>query len=211
MMKKLPTIIISRTFLLVKSFLLAFGISSFVGLPFKKVRDDLSFHGFDNDPIRFKILTKKKRVLANEEIEITVSAYYTAISPTLLYTFEGSNSFRLKILLPEGFIQTGGDYTDHCGTTLTNATPNAQYTLKGYFSRTGVKPQFYLLRGNSQADANSLFVVKDELTLEVRPAARPALEALDEPISHSSEPVVQQAARVAFADCSFDSSTPIIS
>ncbi len=211
MKKQVLAYAISRPFLFIAGLLLVLGLSSFKEMPPKKVKSDFSLSRFSSDPIRFRMTANKKKIFTDEEIEITITAYYTAVSPALLYTVEGANSFRLKVVPPEGFVQTGGDYIDYCGATLTTASPVARYTLKGYFPRLDIKPLFRLLRGHGQADANSLFVVKDELTLEVRPAPRRSVESLAEATPSAPEPVIQSAARAAFSDCSFDPNTPIIS
>lgn len=207
---QLPSHAIGRSFLLITSLSIVSSLLSFTKIPFKMIERDFLLYMFDSDPISFKLTTPKKQILADEEIEITITAYYTAVSPALLHVFEGANSFKIKVIVPEGFVQTGGDYVDYCGATLTTASPVVRYTLKGYFPRLDVKPKFRLLRGYGQADDNSLFVVKDELTLDVRPAPRRAVELFADTVSSSSVPAVQQAARVAFSDCSFNSNTPII-
>ncbi|WP_185731535.1 BACON domain-containing protein [Larkinella rosea] len=121
----------------------------------------------DNDPVRFQISSSKKEVVLGEEIEITIKAHLLSISPSLLFTFEGSNSFRLKLLIPDGFVTTGGTYTDLVGQELTRANPTVQYTLKGYFTKIGSINDFRLLRGNGSADQHSLFVEKAQVTFSV--------------------------------------------
>ena len=88
-----------------------------------------------------------------------------------MFTLPGSNAFRLKLLLPEGFIQTGGDYIDYIGTELSAANPTITYTLRGYFTRKVSQVQFRLLRGSAQANETSLFIEKAQVwvQLEGRP------------------------------------------
>lgn len=120
-----------------------------------------------NDPIRFVISTNKQNVTLGEEVEITVTAQYMQILPSQLFVVEGANAFRLKVILPEGFIQTGGDYVDYIGTELSPVKPQVSYSIKGHFNRSGKIANFRLLRGNSTADAASLFVEKDQVLLHI--------------------------------------------
>ncbi|MBD2701213.1 hypothetical protein IC229_11240 [Spirosoma sp. BT702] len=120
-----------------------------------------------NDPIRFTLKADKQQIAVGEPLTITVVAHYLNISPALLFTTAGSNAFRLKVLLPEGFVQTGGDYVDYVGTELSAEKPTATYILKGYFTKAGSKNEFRLLRGHGLADANSLFVDKSRLNVTV--------------------------------------------
>ncbi|GAB4011491.1 hypothetical protein GCM10028808_25190 [Spirosoma migulaei] len=102
-----------------------------------------------------------------EEVTLTITAHYLNISSALLFTAAGSTAFQLKVLLPDGFVQTGGDYTDYIGTELSGTKPTATYTLKGHFDKFGSKSEFRLLRSHALADANSLFVEKARLSIRL--------------------------------------------
>ncbi|GAB3960649.1 hypothetical protein GCM10028805_58260 [Spirosoma harenae] len=127
-------------------------------------------HSFDADPIKFLVRADKPIVLVGEEVTITLTAHYLNIHSALLFTTAGSTGFRLKAILPEGFVQTGGDYTDYIGTELSAVQPTVTYTIKGYFSKAGSKNEFRLLRGSYYADATSLFVEKARLVVQVNSA-----------------------------------------
>ncbi|WP_461081927.1 PA14 domain-containing protein [Spirosoma flavus] len=123
-----------------------------------------------NDPIRFTLKADKQQVAVGEPLTITIVAYYLNISPNLLFTMAGSNAFRLKVLLPVGFVQTSGDYVDYVSADLSAAKPTVTYTLKGYFTKVGSKNEFRLLRSHALADASSLFVDKGRLVVNVTDA-----------------------------------------
>ncbi|WP_460950150.1 PA14 domain-containing protein [Spirosoma daeguense] len=122
-----------------------------------------------NDPIRFALQADKQQLKIGDPITLTISAHYLNISPALLFTTAGSTSFRLKVLLPEGFVQTGGDYADYVGAELSASKPTATYILKGYFTKAVAKAEFRLLRGHGLANAQSLFVDKTKLSITVHP------------------------------------------
>ncbi|AKD53973.1 hypothetical protein SD10_02675 [Spirosoma radiotolerans] len=102
-----------------------------------------------------------------DDIAFTITAHYLNLSPALLFTAEGSNAFRLKLLLPDGFVQTGGNYSDYIGAELSSAKTTVTYTLKGYFTKVGSKSEFRLLRGSGNADETSLFIEKARLFISV--------------------------------------------
>ena len=121
------------------------------------------------DPIKFILQTNKQTVAPGEEVTLTLTAHYYSLSPALLFVDAGANAFRLKLLMPDGFVQTGGDYVDYIGTELSAAKPTITYTLKGYFETIIGRAEFRLLRGTYTADANSLFVEKARLTIGTKP------------------------------------------
>jgi hypothetical protein len=125
---------------------------------------------FDNDPIRFTMRTDKQRVALGEEVTLIITAHYLNISPALLFITDGANAFRLKVLMPDGFVQTGGDYIDYVGTKLSASVAMATYTLRGYFTKAVSPNEFRLLRGQANADANSLFVEKAQVKVQVNEA-----------------------------------------
>ncbi|QHV97541.1 hypothetical protein [Spirosoma endbachense] len=121
---------------------------------------------FDNDPIRFTLRANKQTVAPGEEMELTITAHYLDILSSQLFILPGSNAFAIKVLTPDGFIQTGGDYADYIGTQLSPTNPSVTYTLKGYFTKAGQASAFRLLRGQANANAASLFVEKARLSIK---------------------------------------------
>lgn len=111
------------------------------------------------DPIRFTITTDASYLSANEEFEIKITAKYLSINPNLVYVFDGANSFKLKLIMPDGFKQTGGTYSDFIGTELTSTKPSMTYTVKGKFISENDGGSFQLLRGSRNASNQSEFVL----------------------------------------------------
>jgi hypothetical protein len=121
-----------------------------------------------SDPIRFSIRANKQSIRLGEPVELSIRAELLNISPTLLFSLPGSNAYRLKLLLPDGFVQTSGDFQDYVGDLLTYPTNAVKtYRITGYFTRVTQGSTFRLLRSHSQADDQSLYVEKAAVRLDV--------------------------------------------
>ncbi|MBC3785555.1 SGNH/GDSL hydrolase family protein [Spirosoma utsteinense] len=119
------------------------------------------------DPIRFLIQSDKRQVVLNEEVNLTITAQLLNITPNQLFYVPGSNAYTLKMILPPGFEQTGGDFTDYVVGNLSYATqPVLTYHIKGYFRSVTAGTSFRLLRSHGQANDQSLFAEKSAVTLE---------------------------------------------
>jgi len=115
------------------------------------------------DPIRFTMTTDASHIVLNEEFEIKITAKYISLNPNLVYVFEGSNSFKLKLVVPEGFKQTGGDFRDFAGGELTSSKPTLTYTVKGKFISPTQNGAFLLLRGNKAATLESDYLLVGQI------------------------------------------------
>jgi hypothetical protein len=109
------------------------------------------------DPVQFTISTQATYLNINEEFEIKITARYLSLNPNIVYVFEGANSFKLKLIMPEGFKQTGGTYSDFVGTELTSSKPEISYTVKGKFISETSGGTFQLLRSHKNANNHSEF------------------------------------------------------
>jgi hypothetical protein len=110
------------------------------------------------DPIRFSITSTSSNTLINEEFELIITAQLLSIPPNTVFIFEGSNSFRLKMVLPRGFEQTGGTFHDFVGAELSSANPIVTYTLKGKIVQASENGSFQLLRGHKSSDNTSQYI-----------------------------------------------------
>ncbi|MCF0073995.1 right-handed parallel beta-helix repeat-containing protein [Dyadobacter sp. CY261] len=111
------------------------------------------------DPIKFTLTTVAESIALNEEFEFKITATYQNISPNIAYVFEGANSFKVKVVFPDGFKQTGGTYHDFIGADLSSSQPSVSYTVKGKFTKESEDGSFLLLRGNKNAHADSEFIL----------------------------------------------------
>lgn len=123
------------------------------------------------DPVKFSIETTGNQVELNEEIEIVVKAQLLPVNESIMFIFKESYAFRVKVVLPEGFVQTGGNYTDFIGTTLTFKNPSVSYVLKGKFTSQVQSGKFLLLRGSEKANSTSQLVFVASLPFSVKAAS----------------------------------------
>jgi hypothetical protein len=120
-----------------------------------------------NDPIRFTMTASKDSVAVGEEFEITIRAELLPITPSMMFFFEEQKSFSLKMLMPEGFVQTGGNYFDYVGGTLRPENAVQTITLKGQLLvSTKGESCFNLLRSNLNSGPNGLFTWKRNLCIK---------------------------------------------
>jgi hypothetical protein len=119
------------------------------------------------DPIKFTLTTSASTISLNEEFQLEIRASYLHIPSNTAFIFDGSNSFRLKLILPDGFEQTGGTFSDFIGTELSSVTPFVEYTIKGKFTRNSGEGYFQLLRSHKKADNQSTFIEVSRLGFNV--------------------------------------------
>ena len=123
-----------------------------------------------NDPIRFSIQCDKQTVRLGDPVDLTITAELMNISPNLLFFQPGSSAYTLKVLLPPGFEQTGGDLTGYVTGELSYPVRSLiTYHVRGYFSAVTPGTSFRLLRGQGQSGDQGLFVEKAAITLKTGP------------------------------------------
>jgi hypothetical protein len=118
------------------------------------------------DPIRFMMTASHDSVLVGQEIELTINAGLLEIHPSSFFVFDEQKGFSIKVLLPESFVQTGGNYSEYIGMRLSAFNKTATYHLRGYFTKAEKNPCFRLLRGLQNAGNNSVFEQKQTLCLK---------------------------------------------
>ncbi|WP_143092955.1 hypothetical protein, partial [Arsenicibacter rosenii] len=108
----------------------------------------------------------KDSVAVGEEFELTIKAELLDIPSNLMFFFEEQKSFSLKVIMPEGFVQTGGDYHDYISGKLTGAAPTVSYTIRGKYNETLTGNYFTLLRGGYNATKADLFTKKQTVCVK---------------------------------------------
>jgi parallel beta-helix repeat protein len=111
------------------------------------------------DPIRLTMETNASQIALNEEFEIIVKAQLISLPANVAFTFKDNYSFKIKVIFPKGFRQTGGSYSDYAGTTLSDAKPMAAYSIKGMFVSKSEDRKFSLMRSNSRATEHGMFAL----------------------------------------------------
>ena len=123
--------------------------------------------GVGPDPIRFSIQCDKRQINLDEEVSLTITAQLLNITPNQLFFVAGSNAYTLKMVLPPGFEQTGGDFVDYVAGTLSYASqPQVTYRIRGRFRSVTAGTSFRLLRSHGQANDQSLFAEKSTVALQ---------------------------------------------
>lgn len=67
------------------------------------------------------------------------------------------------MILPEGFVQTGGHYHDYVGAELSPANPSVSFSLRNKFVSGNREGNFQLLRTHKNADSKSKFIAVGNL------------------------------------------------
>lgn len=121
------------------------------------------------DPFFFTITSDKDSISIGEELELTVRINWVDFGVNNGVKFLPEwYKYTLKVVMPKGFTQTGGDYTDYCTKPVDAQNPIETFTIKGKFEFTPEDPKFTVLRGFEGADDKSSFIWKGEKTLPIR-------------------------------------------
>lgn len=129
------------------------------------------------DPIRFTLQADKPTITVGEEVEITINAQLLDIPTSAFFIFEEQKSFSVKVLLPQGFTQTGGDYQEYTRAQLTPQNNTFTKRLRGVFTSLPANPCFVLLRGAYNVNASSVFEQKQILCLTKKDTPKATREA----------------------------------
>ncbi|CAG4988506.1 hypothetical protein DYBT9275_00096 [Dyadobacter sp. CECT 9275] len=105
----------------------------------------------DLDPVIFKIEASKLQVVLNEEFEIKITATRRPNWDFRLGNSTLTSEFYIKVTFPEGFIQTGGNYSDYISDGFQHGKSHVVFKIKGKFTTTIQDPTFILLRGTKQS------------------------------------------------------------
>ncbi|WP_031530503.1 hypothetical protein [Dyadobacter crusticola] len=98
------------------------------------------------DPIKFTLATSVTAVNLDEDFEIVIRAQRLDFPAQTAFIFKDLYSFRIKVILPSGFVHTGGTYLENIGTTLSSSQPEVSYTIRGRFTEISDANRFTLLR-----------------------------------------------------------------
>lgn len=125
---------------------------------FQPVENSIVQMGFD--PVRFTVLANQDSVELGKEFEIKITAEYLDVSPRLIFQFDGSNEYTLKMLMPKGFVVTGGTYYDFIQGKVTKESPRQEFNIRGFFEAESDDMCFSLLRSASGAGSNDIWLKK---------------------------------------------------
>lgn len=115
------------------------------------------------DLFMFTATASKDSIAVGEEFELTVRVDWVDFGNGSAITFLPQwYKYALKVVMPEGFIQTGGNYKDFCSEPVNAENPRATFTIRGKFEHAPEKSVFTILRGFEGADEKSAFILKGE-------------------------------------------------
>jgi parallel beta-helix repeat protein len=110
------------------------------------------------DPIKFSINTTATNIGLNEEFEISITAKYASVNTNVTYVFQEVDAFKVKMVFPDGFLQTGGTYHDDVEVELSSSKMSVSYTVKGKFSAPSNTGSFLLLRSVKNTNNKNDFI-----------------------------------------------------
>lgn len=122
----------------------------------------------DIDPVLFSLTADRSSVVPGEEFEIIIDCKMRGNWDDRLFSTALDTDFRLKLVFPEGFVQTGGDYHDFIGEKLSGQRNHIVYRVKGKFLEVPKSGTFLLLRGTRHSIEIGKFLARSQLTVLVR-------------------------------------------
>lgn len=120
------------------------------------------------DCVRFWMKASTDSLKVEQEFELTIHASYIEGLGAYHDMLAGCNNFSLKLLRPEGFVQTGGYAEEFLRAEVNLQNPTAEFKIRGKFTKAVENATFVLLRSHANADAQSLFIKKGELQLSTQ-------------------------------------------
>ncbi len=144
------------------------------------------------DPLLFNITANKDSVVLNEEVELSIFVSRPRFSPNLLFTFNELLAYRLKLLLPEGFVST--DATEFQGNFFDGQYTTHTFKVRGHFAAVGENTNFLLIRSQANEADEAVYIKKAELSLKVYEQNNEIFTAEEKAIGTCYEVVVSEAA-----------------
>jgi len=142
----------------------------------------------DPDPVLFSMSADKSVVKVGEEFSIDIHCTLRDFSGLRLFPVSLDGEFVLKVVFPEGFQQTAGNYDHAVSVKLLRPGDKAVFRLTGKFVSRPPSGKFMLLRGTRHSAETGRFLYRGELAI-----------AVDDP--EAMENSIRQAAANAFSQC----------
>ncbi|NIJ55963.1 carbohydrate-binding protein [Dyadobacter arcticus] len=163
-------------------------LALFLLLSQQHARAGLVAEDADIDPVLFTLTTNNPSVTVGEEFELTIACSIRNHWDDRLFSTMLDTDFRLKMVFPDAFVQTGGSYFDFVGDKLSGSKPRVEYKVRGRFTSTPLSSTFQLLRGTAHSVEIGRFLARGQLAITVTDS--------------SSGYVLQAAAKIsAFSQC----------
>jgi hypothetical protein len=135
------------------------------------------------DPVRYTMRTTSSIVSLGEEIEIIIKAECLDFPSNTVFVFEDSYHLQLKIIIPDGFKQTGGTFSQNMEINLSPGNRQVTYSLKGKFVDPSNATEFLLLKKNQNTGQQTPYVAVSRLKYLAKNFESEMKEAREESIS----------------------------
>jgi RHS repeat-associated protein len=138
-----------------------FGRWHLYNLPAKLIDDSPKEKTKSLDCVQYTFWSDKDSIAINEEVELKIQVSYIKGLEAYQTVLQGCNQFVIKVIIPNGFVLSGGDYSDFMPLSVDAKNPSRLITLKGYFKEVPTDACFRLLRGPINIPPQeSLFLLK---------------------------------------------------
>lgn len=121
----------------------------------------------DLDPVLFSMSADKSVVRVGEEFSIDIQCTLRDFSGLRLFPVSLDGEFVLKVVFPEGFVQTAGNYYHTVSAKLLRPGDRVVYRLTGKFMSRPPSGKFMLLRGTKHSAKIDRFLYRGELVMAV--------------------------------------------
>lgn len=121
----------------------------------------------DLDPVLFSMTADKSAVRVGEEFSIDIQCTLRDFSGLRLFPVSLDGEFVLKVVFPEGFVQTAGNYYPMVSAKLLRPGDKVAYRLTGKFVSRPPSGKFMLLRGTKHSMEVDRFLYRGELAIAV--------------------------------------------
>lgn len=121
----------------------------------------------DIDPVLFSMSADKSAVRVGEEFSIDIQCTLRDLSGLRLFPVSLDGEFVLKVVFPNGFVQTAGNYYHEASAKLLRPGDRVVYRLTGKFVSRPPFGKFILLRGTKRSADVDRFLYRGELAIAV--------------------------------------------
>lgn len=142
----------------------------------------------DLDPVLFSMSEDKSVVKVGEVFSIDIQCTLRDFSGLRLFSVSLDGEFVLKVVFPDGFVQTAGNYYPMVSARLLRPGDKVVYRLTGKFVSRPPSGKFTLLRGTRHSAETGRFLYRGELAI-----------AVEQP--EIAEKALRQTAANAFSQC----------
>ena len=121
----------------------------------------------DIDPVLFSMSADRSAVKIGEEFSIDIHCALRDFSGLRLFMAPLDGEFVLKVVFPDGFVQTGGNYYHQVSGKLLRPGERVAFRLTGKFISKPPSGKFMLLRGTKRSADIDRFLYRGELAMAV--------------------------------------------